>query len=278
MPIKRVTVTIKPELLKKIDSMVGKGSIRNRSHAVEHLILKSIRTEIDTVLILAGGDGSDLRPITYEIPKPLIPIHGKPVLEHQINMLKTNGIKHVILSVGYMKEKIKGYFGDGSRFGVVIDYIEEDRPLGTGGSIVLAKNYIKSATAVMNVDTLMSPDIQEMYEFHKREGRVATILLISKDDPRGFGVVKMKGNQITEFVEKPRKSRSNIVNAGFYILEPAILNMLPKRHFMLEDFFNELAKKGQLSGFVHDGDVFDIGSHDEYAKAIKKWRPSIFIN
>ncbi len=270
----RITITVKPELLKKVDGMVGKGGIRNRSHAVEELLLRSVsKSDIDTAVILAGGDGVSLRPITYEIPKPLIPIHGRPVLEHQVGMLKDSGISHIVLSVGYMKEKIKEHFGNGSGLGVSIDYVEEDKPLGTGGPLLLAKSFIKGTVAVMNVDTLMAPDIREMYEFHKAQGRLATILLMSTSEPSKFGVAKVKGGRITEFCEKPKRSHSNIANAGFYLIEPGLLGMMPRKRFMLESFFNELAKKGQLSGFLHDGNVFDIGTHEGYSRAIKEWRP-----
>ncbi|MBI5061145.1 MAG: NTP transferase domain-containing protein [Candidatus Aenigmarchaeota archaeon] len=273
MTIKRITVTIKPEHLKRIDGMVGKAGIRNRSHAVEQLLLKSMsKNDLDTVIVLAGGEGVSLRPITYEIPKPLIPIHGKPVLEHQIAMLEKHGIKHIILAVGYMKDKIKEYFGHEFR-GMSIDYAEEDKPLGTGGPLLLAKKYIKSTVAVMNVDTLMEPDIQKIYEFHRDQGRLATILLVTSSDPQGLGVAKINGNVVTEFVEKPKKAKSNLVNAGFYIIEPELLRSMPKGRFMLEDFFNQLAKKGQLSGFVYDEEVFDIGTHAGYARAIKEWKP-----
>jgi len=273
--IKRVTITIKPDVLKRIDKMKNRNGIRNRSHAVEHLILKSLgKTDLNTAMILAGGAGTSLRPITYEIPKPLIPIHGRPILEHQIAMLKNNNIDNILLSVGYMRERIKEYFGNGSKFGVDITYIEEDKPIGTGGPLTLAKDYIKDSFVLMNVDTLMNPDIEEIYEFHKNEGRLVTILLATTDNPCGFGVVRLRGKQVTEFVEKPQKARSNIINAGFYIVEPDVLKIIPKGRFMIEHFFNKLAKRGQISGFMHDGVVFDVGTHDGYARAIKEWKPS----
>jgi len=130
--VDRVTITIKKDILRRIDSMVDGNDIRNRSHAIENLLTKSlVKTGLDTALIMAGGEGVNLRPITYEIPKPLIPIRGKPILEHQLNLLKKHDVTNVILSVNYMNDKIRGYFGDGRRFGVDITYIEEENQMGT---------------------------------------------------------------------------------------------------------------------------------------------------
>jgi len=274
MGVERVTITVKKDILNKIDSMIDGKELRNRSHAVENLILKSFGKKLDTVLILAGGEGTRLRPITYEIPKPLIPIHGKPILEHQINFLKKYDIRNILLSVGYMHDKVEEYFGNGSRFDVNIDYIVEKRPLGTAGSLRLIKNYIEDSFALLNVDTLMSPNITEMYEFHKKEDTIATILLVTVDDPSFFGVAKMRGNRILEFVGKPslKKAPSKLVHAGFCIFEPSVINFVPKGRFMIENLFQRLAKKGEISGFVHDGSIFDVGTTEGYSKAIKNWK------
>jgi len=274
MSVERVTITIKRDVLNKIDKMIDGKDIRNRSHAVENLILKSLGKKLDTILILAGGEGTKLRPITYEIPKPLIPIHGKPILEHQINFLKKYGIGNILLSVGYMDDKIKEHFGSGSRLGVNINYIVEKKPLGTAGSLRLIKNYVRDSFAFLNVDTLMSPDIMEMYEFHKKEGTIATILLVTVDDPSLFGVAKMRGNRILGFVGKPslKRAPSRLIHAGFCIFEPEVIKFVPGERFMIEDLFQKLAKKGEISGFIHDGPIFDVGTTEGYSKAIKNWK------
>ena len=274
MSVERVTITIKKDVLNKIDNMINGKEVRNRSHAVENLILKSLGKKLDTVLILAGGEGTKLRHITYEIPKPLIPIHGKPVLEHQINFLKKYNIRDIILSVGYMHGKIKEHFGNGSRFGVNIDYMVEKKPLGTAGSLGIMEDYIRDSFALLNVDTLMSPNITEMYEFHRKEGTIATILLVTVDNPSLFGVAKMRGSRILGFVSKPslKKAPSRLVHAGFCIFEPEIIKFIPKGRFMIEDLFQRLVKKGEISGFVHDSPIFDIGTIEGYSKAINNWK------
>jgi len=271
--IERVTITIKPELLKKLDNMVDGKNMRNRSHAIESLLIESLhKTDINTALIMAGGDSTRLRPISYEIPKPLIPIHGKPILYHQIKFLARYGIDNIFIAAGKHKDKIIEYFGDGNKFGVNIEYIEEKTPLGTAGAISALKNKVKSTFIMLNVDTLVDVDISEMFRFHRSIGSNATVLLTSVDDPQNYGVARMRGNDILEFVEKPKNPPSNLINAGFSLLEPVVIQIVPKKHFMIEKFYEKLARQHSLAGFVHDGQIFDVGTPEGYEKAIKKWR------
>ena len=206
--LERITITIKPELLKKIDKMIDKNSIRNRSHAVEYLMLKSIqKTDLNTAVIMAGGDAASLGPIKHEISKPLIPIHGKPVLYYQIKLLRKYGIDNIFLCVGKKHDKIKEYFGNGEKFGINIEYIIEDNPLGTAGPLRLVRDSIKNTFLFLNVDTLMNPDISEALEFNKKQQNEATVFLITVDDPTHYGVARLRGNNILEFVEKPSKDK-----------------------------------------------------------------------
>lgn len=260
--VERVTITIKQDLLRKIDEMVDGKGIRNRSHAIEKLIIDAVGKELDTALILAGG-GNCI--------KSLIKIHGKHVLEHQLNMLKKYGIKKVILSIDHGYDEIKAYFGS-SFSGTDITYIVEESPLGSAGSISLARDYIKSTFAVLNVDTLINPVIPEIHDFHKKHGSLATVLLVTTADPTVFGAVKMSGNHILDFVEKPKmiNAPSRLVNAGFCIFEPGIFGKIPKGRLMIESLFNKLANQGQLFGYVHDGLVFDVAK--DHSKAEKHWK------
>jgi len=273
--VKRVTITIRPDLLKRVDRMVDGNSVKNRSHAVEQLITRGLtKTELDTAVIMAGGDGARLRPITYEIPKPLIPIKGRPVLGHQLNMLKGYDIRNTVIAVGDNHEKIREYFGNGSKFGINIDYIVENKPLGSIGALRMLKGKVKNAFAVLNVDALINPNIAEMYNFHKKEGRLATVLVAHVDDPHDYGVVKMRGSQVIDFEDRPEKIQSNLVDASFYIFEPEVIKFIRKGKMMLRELFKILVKEGQLSGFVYDGFLFDVGTHEGYEKAIKQWKPA----
>jgi len=275
MAIKRVTITVRPDLLKKLDRMIDGNEVRNRSHAVEQLILRGMtKTELTTAVIMAGGDGAKLRPITYEIPKPLIPVKGRPVLEHQINMLKSYDIRNLIIAAGSNYGKVSEAFGNGARLGVRIEYIPENRPLGNIGALGMMKERIKDTFAVLNVDALINPDIAQMYNFHKKEGRLATVLVASVNDPRDYGVVKMRGSQVIEFESRPDQTKSNLVDASFYIFEPAVLKYIKDGRVMIKDLFRTLIKEGQLSGFVYDGFLFDVATHEGYEKAIKEWRPA----
>ncbi|MCX6815418.1 MAG: sugar phosphate nucleotidyltransferase [Candidatus Aenigmarchaeota archaeon] len=273
--IKRVTITVKQDLLRKLDRMIDRQHVKNRSHAVEQLIIRGLsKTDLDTAIIMAGGDGARLRPITYEIPKPLIPVKGRPVLEHQLNMLKNYDIRNVTLAVGENYEKIKEYFGNGNKFGINIEYLVEQRSMGNVGALSLIKNKIKNTFIVLNVDALINPDISEMYTFHKKEGRLATVLLAQVDDPSDYGVAKMRGSQIIDFEDRPSRTESNLVDASFYIFEPEVLKFMKKGKMMMKDLLKILVQENQLSGFLYDGFLFDVATHEGYERAIKNWKPA----
>ncbi|HIJ99122.1 TPA: NTP transferase domain-containing protein [archaeon] len=155
MPKDRITITLEKELLKKLDTLVDGRDIRSRSHAIERALFSHLEEgKVKQALILAGGEGTRLRPFTYEIPKPLIPIKGKPMLEHIINHLLAYGVKNFILSVGYMSEKIISHFGDGKKLGVHIDYVIEKERLGTAGPLRLAKDLLEEDFLMLNGDIL----------------------------------------------------------------------------------------------------------------------------
>ncbi len=229
-------------------------------------------------LILAGGKGTRLRPITYEIPKPLMPIHGRPIMAHLLELFQKYKITDIILSVGYLKEMIKDYFKDGSQYGLRISYVEEDGPLGTAGPIKLANRLgllSNKIFIVSNGDELKEIDIKEIVNFHKKNKVLATIALTQVEDPAIYGVAEMKGNKIIRFVEKPKpgEAPSNLINAGFYILDPRIIDLIPDGLSMLEkDVFPKLAVQGRLAGFHFKGQWFDTGNMERYEKAIKEWK------
>lgn len=270
----RLTVTLEKDILSSIDKTIDGSHIKNRSHAIELLLLKAFAGNVPKkALILAGGKGTRLEPITHEIPKPLIPIKGKPILQHIIELLKKHNIREVILSVGYKKEKIKEYFGDGSKFGINIVYTEEDKSLGTAGAVKLARQYLNDTFIIINGDNLYDIDITDIYLFHKQNNAVATMALTSTKEPSAYGVVELKGNKIVDFSEKPKKTSSNFINSGFYIAEPAILDLIPEGFAMLEkDVFPKLARQGKLFGYPFSGQWFDITTLKDYDKAIKGWR------
>lgn len=270
----RITITLDDKLIKQIDKRINGTIIKNRSQQIELLLRKALGIDIpDKAVILVGGKGTRLRPLTYKLPKVLLEVKGKSVIEHLFDLLKKYGIRDIILCVGYMKEKIKEYLGDGSKFGVNITYVEEEKPLGTAGPLKLAKQYLNSSFIVSNGDELKDINIPRMYRLHKRKNALATVALTTVSDPSHYGVAKVDGSRILDFIEKPKlEAPSNLINAGFYILEPEVIDLIPDGFSMLEkDVFPQLARKGRLRGFPFHGQWFDIGNLEKYEKAKQKW-------
>lgn len=273
----RVTLTLDTDLLAKIDKRVDGFKIKNRSHAVEMMCMKALGESAPKLgLILAGGKGTRLKPITDEIPKPLLPIQGKPVIEYTLELFKKFGITRVLLSIGYMGSKIKEHFGDGKKLGMEIIYIEEDKPQGTAGPLRIAKKYLTETFVMCNADELKDIDLDDMYLSHKENGAIGTIALTTVQDPSMYGVARLQGTRILEFIEKPKKENapSNLINSGLYILEPEVLNYVPSGNepaSMEFDVFPKLAKEGKLFGYHFPGQWFDTGNFERFEKARKEW-------
>ncbi|HLD86825.1 MAG TPA: sugar phosphate nucleotidyltransferase [Candidatus Nanoarchaeia archaeon] len=272
----RITITLDQKLLSQIDKRIDGLDIKNRSQEIELLLWDALGMNIPSkAVILVGGKGTRLKPLTDRTPKGLIPIQGKAISEHLLDLFKKYGVTDVILSVGHLKEEMKRHFGDGRKLGLNISYVEEDEPLGTAGPLRLCKKQLKESFIVSNGDELKDINIARMFRLHKRKDALATIALTSVEDPSAYGVARLDGSRIVEFVEKPRKedAPSNLINAGFYILEPEVLDMIPQGFSMLEkDVFPNLAKEGKLRGFPFAGQWFDMGTHERLAIAEKKWR------
>jgi len=272
----RVTLTIEKEILGKVDQTVNGSDVKNRSHAVELLLTKAFgENKPSKAVILAGGKGTRMKPMTNFLPKPMLRIHDKPILEHNIELLKRHGIKDIIISVGYKGGKIKEYFGDGSQLGVNISYVEEKTPLGTGGPLNFLKGKIKDTFLLMNGDELKEIDLEDMFMFHRKNKGMATIALTTVEDPSKYGVAVMNGNKIVTFIEKPNKQYipSQLINAGLYILEPEVLKIVPEGFSMIEnDVFPKLAANEKLLGYVFSGQWFDTGTPQRFSEAEKDWQ------
>ncbi len=269
----RVTLTIDAELLSQLDKTIDGLQIKNRSHATEILLRKAMgKNTVKKALVLAGGKGTRMKPITEELPKVMVPLAGKPILQHTINHLKRYGITDIVLAVGYKADKVKEYFKDGSEFGVNITYIVEDKPLGTSGPLQLAKEHLKETFVCCNADEIKDIDIIDMYMFHKKNNATATIALTTVDDTSKFGVANLQGDKIIEFVEKPKHNPpSKLINSGFYIFEPEVINFVPKIGYsMIEyDVFPKIAAEKKLFGYSFIGYWQELGTMESYAKAIK---------
>ena len=272
----RVTLTLDKNILREVDSKVDGFTVKNRSHAVELMILKALKAHVPKkAVILAGGQGTRLRPITYELPKALIPVHNKTLTEHLFDLFKKYDIRDIILAVGHMRDKIKNHYGDGTKFGIKLSYIEETTPLGTAGPLRLGKKMLDDTFIASNGDELKDLNIEEMYKVHRDNHALVTIALTTVQDPSQYGVARLSGSKILEFVEKPKKedAPSNLINSGFYIIEPEVIDLIPRGFSMLEkDVFPKLAKQGKLFGYPFSGQWFDTGNIKRYERALKEWK------
>lgn len=271
----RVTITIDADIIGQVDKRVDGRKIKNRSHAVELLLLSAMGVNRPKkAFVLAGGKGTRLSPITKELPKPMIPLQGKPLLEHVVDLFKKHGITEIIISLGYKGEKIKDFFGDGKKFGVSIVYVEEVRPLGTAGPLKLAQAYLTETFVMCNADELKDIDLVDLFLFHKEHKGLCTIALTTVENPSDYGVARMQGSQIKEFVEKPKDvSIGNLINAGLYLLEPEIIKLIGDGMVSIErDIFPKLALEGKLFGYPFSGQWFDTGTLERYEKAINEWK------
>ena len=158
-------------------------------------------------LILAGGKGTRLRPLTIDAPKPMVPLGNRPLLRYQIDILKLAGIEDIIFSLNYKPDKIQEVVGNGEEYGVNIKYVVEPRPMGTAGAYKFAENLITGTTVVLNGDALINLNISDLIKYHQQRNALATIVLAEVDDPVGFGLVKLdKDKRVLEFLEKPQAS------------------------------------------------------------------------
>jgi len=269
----RITITIDQDLLNELDNQVDGLTIKNRSHAIELNLEKIIkRKKIHQAIILAGGRHE----VTVDgktIPSVMATVNSKPVLEHNIRSLKKQGISEFIIAVRKNKELIKNYFEDGKSLGVKVSYVEDDNPLGTAGVIRKSAEHLTGTFIVTNGNIIKDINIQQMFDFHKKQGAVATIAVTTRPNPQNYGVVIMNGNKVFSFLEKPEKSPTNIINGGLYILELDSIKHTPEGFGMLEqDVFPKLARNEDLAGYLFYSDWQDVRSQESLELARTLWQ------
>ncbi|MFE6375865.1 sugar phosphate nucleotidyltransferase [Bacillus subtilis] len=220
-------------------------------------------------VIMAGGKGMRLRPYTNVLPKPLIPLSKKqPILEIIIKQLCYHGFKRVTLTLNYGSDLIISYFGDGSRFGIHIDYILEEESFGTAGSLSLFSD-LKEPFLLMNADILTDLDYSEFYEQHIRSDAVATVMLYHHQMQIDFGIIQSDDNGlVTDYVEKP--ITSHLISSGIYVFDPYIVNVIPKKRMDMPELIQKLlAEKKKVMSHIHLGEWIDIGTLPQFEKADK---------
>jgi len=221
-------------------------------------------------LILAGGKGTRLRPLTLNTPKPIVPVANAPFLLYQIDLMRSGGIHEVILSLSYQPRKIEDLLKDGADYGVRIRYAVEGTPLGTGGAFKNAEEHIDSSTVVFNGDVLTGLDLSAVIARHKQAGAVATIVLTPVENPSAYGLVETTPDGwVARFIEKPGPDEitCNTINAGVYVLEPSVLRYMPKGEpysFERGLFPTLLEHKEPVLAFILDRYWIDIGTPRKY--------------
>jgi NDP-sugar pyrophosphorylase family protein len=224
-------------------------------------------------IVLVGGEGTRLRPLTYGTPKPMVPIMNVPFLARTLERLYAADIHEVILAAGYMPQAIVDYFGDGSRIGMKVTYAIEETPLGTAGALKNVEEHITGPFFVLNGDIFTSLDLTAMREFHQKRGGMGTLHLIRVEDPSAFGCVPHDGDgRITGFVEKPAKDQAptNEINAGTYLLEREVLELIPAGRSVSierETFPAAIANGKQLYAYTTGDYWIDLGRPEQYLAA-----------
>jgi dTDP-glucose pyrophosphorylase len=234
-------------------------------HVWDELMVPSQRP--NTMVLMAGGEGKRLRPHTENCPKPLLPVAGRPILEHIVERAKLDGIGHFVIAVHYLGHMIEEYFGDGGRWGVRIEYLHEQSPLGTAGAISLLSPRPEEPFLVSNGDVLTDVRYGEVLEFHARHNACATMAVRLHEWQHPFGVVRTQGVDIVGFEEKPI-SRSHI-NAGIYVLEPRALDSLTaSEHCDMPTLFARLQERGERAIVypMHEP-WLDVGRADDLQRA-----------
>jgi len=233
-------------------------------------------------VILAGGKGTRLYPITKEIPKPLLPVKRRPILNCLIDLFYSFGIRDIALLINkdfredFNWWKKRYYPSTGSGQVPKIKIVEEKKPLGTFGGLWFLKDWLKNNPFFLtNGDELKKINLIKMIDFHRKLNTPATIALVKVKNPKDYGIVICKRGFVEEFLEKPKNPSTKYINSGLYLLSPGIFHYHPGPKFLMieKDLFPKLAKEKKLAGFKFRGKWMDCGNLQRWATAIRKWNP-----
>lgn len=220
----------------------------------------------NTVVIMAGGEGLRLRPLTEKTPKPMLPVGGKPMVQHTIESLRSEGFANFVLAINYLGDQIESYFRDGSDFGVDISYVRESQPLGTGGALSLLEGNFLSPIVVVNGDVMLSAKISEMLNFHSQSGGELTVGVKLLETQIPYGVVEVDGSRILGIKEKP--VYRDFVNAGVYVLNPGLIGKVPHdEKFDMTDLLAQVIETSNATAFPLHESWIDLGRHEDLLRA-----------
>ncbi len=222
------------------------------------------------VILMAGGLGMRLRPLTDNCPKPMLKVGGKPILEHLIESFSQQGFRNFYISVNYRAEYIESYFGDGSKWGVSINYLHEEQKMGTAGSLSLLPQKLTAPFFVMNGDLLTKADFLEILSAHEKAEADATIVVREHESQIPYGVVEVDKFRVLQIIEKPIKKF--YVNTGIYLINPSVLEGVKKEFIDMPDLLQGLIKTHKVVNFYDLKEYWlDIGRHEEFEKAQSDW-------
>ena len=236
-------------------------------HVLDNPGHNTISKNSTLLVIMAGGEGRRLLPLTLNCPKPMLQIAGRPILEHIISNAYQEGFQKILISVNYLGNLIEKYFKNGSNFGLQIEYLKESLPLGTIGALSLINPKPESTFIVMNGDIITNIKLNELLEFHKKNGADLTVAVREQSWQNPYGVINIKDLEITEFIEKP--TQINLINAGIYVMEPFILELLEKSvPCDLPSLIERVkAKFGKVIAFPLHETWLDIGNPLQFQQA-----------
>lgn len=261
---------LKLAISKKIHQIpiVNKNGKLAGLHILDELIKP--KNKSNQVVIMAGGKGMRLRPLTKNIPKPMLKVGNKPILQTIIEKFRESGYQKFIICVNFKSNIIKNYFGDGKKFGVDIEYIQEKKRMGTAGGLSLLKKKPKEPFFVINGDLLTNLDFDKMLEFHVKYNSKATMGVTEYVINSPYGEVKLDNENIESIEEKP--TRKVFINAGVYILDPKCINFIPKKFYDMPTLFKDaISKKLKIISFPLGENWLDIGRPKDFKKAHKEY-------
>ena len=224
-------------------------------------------------VILAGGLGTRLQPYTNSLPKPMLPLGEKPILEHLIEWIKKNGVKEIVLCVSYLRKKIEDYFGDGKKFGVKIEYAISKKPLATAGQLKTAEKFIDDTFVCLYGDSIYNFSLKNMISDHKRKKSTVTMSLYDYKFNMKYGVIDTTNTgRVTAWNEKPELSAK--INMGCYVMEPEVFQLIPKnKQYGMDDVIQKaLSKKKKISSMVSKKGFIDIGDKETYEKTNQEYK------
>lgn len=268
----RLTITLPESTLKQVDKLVDKKKIRNRSHAIEHLIEKSLTPSISTAIILAGGLKNETT------LKPLTVLNTKPLIFYTLDLLKKSGVKNIIIATNSQGKQLEELLGDGSAYDLAISYSYEDKPLGTAGALKNIEDKLPNTQPffVIAGDILTTIDLGDMANFHTKHQALVTMAVKPRPAQQAYDNVFVQGHTVVDFKSSSDDDVVGIVNAGVYLFEPEVLSFIPdnaKKSIMLEtDIFPKLASSEKMLAFPFQGVWFDISSDDNYEQALTKMK------